>query len=68
MRWSNSDPITGQAAWFDLRVKIEKAAADEPAESWPQFDTLPRMNGKGAAPEVVRYGLEWTKNGKGDVS
>ena len=25
LRWSNSDPITGQAAWFDLRVKIEKA-------------------------------------------
>ena len=31
MRWSNSDPVTGQAAWFDLRVRIEKAAADEPA-------------------------------------
>ncbi|MDC0658598.1 molybdopterin oxidoreductase family protein [Leisingera sp. SS27] len=27
MRWANSDPITGQAAWFDLKVKIEKAAA-----------------------------------------
>jgi len=25
LRWSNSDPITGQAAWFDLRVRIEKA-------------------------------------------
>ncbi len=24
LRWSNSDPVTGQAAWFDLRVKIEK--------------------------------------------
>ncbi|MGO4837540.1 molybdopterin dinucleotide binding domain-containing protein, partial [Rhizobiaceae sp. 2RAB30] len=22
-RWSNSDPITGQAAWYDLRVRIE---------------------------------------------
>ncbi|WP_377508736.1 molybdopterin oxidoreductase family protein [Octadecabacter sp. R77987] len=33
MRWANSDPITGQAAWFDLRVKIEKSAA--PAESQP---------------------------------
>ena len=33
MRWSNSDPITGQAAWYDLRVRIEKAepAADERA-------------------------------------
>ncbi len=35
LRWSNSDPITGQAAWFDLRVKIEKA--DAPAESQPAF-------------------------------
>ena len=33
LRWSNSDPITGQAAWFDLRVKIEKVAA--PNESQP---------------------------------
>jgi len=24
-RFSNSDPITGQAAWYDLRVRIEKA-------------------------------------------
>jgi anaerobic selenocysteine-containing dehydrogenase len=32
-RWSNSDPVTGQAAWYDLRVRIEKAeggAASEP--------------------------------------
>ena len=67
MRWSNSDPITGQAAWFDLRVKIEKAAADEPAVSEPQFDTLPRMNGQPAADPTLRYGIEWT-NGKGDAS
>ena len=49
-------------------MKIEKAGADEPAESEPQFDPLPRMNGKGAAPKVVRYGIEWTKQGKGHAS
>ncbi|MEM9579740.1 MAG: molybdopterin oxidoreductase family protein [Pseudomonadota bacterium] len=39
LRWANSDPITGQAAWFDLRVKIEKAAA--PAqESQPAFPPI----------------------------
>jgi sulfite dehydrogenase (quinone) subunit SoeA len=27
LRWSNSDPVTGQAAWYDLRVRIEKAPA-----------------------------------------
>ena len=32
LRWSNSDPITGQAAWFDLRVKIEKTQALDEAQ------------------------------------
>jgi len=32
LRWANSDPITGQAAWFDLRVKIEKAPRHGPSE------------------------------------
>ena len=31
-RWANSDPVTGQAAWFDLRVKIEQAPAGGPSE------------------------------------
>ncbi len=38
MRWSNSDPVTGQAAWFDLRVKLEKVAA--PDEAQPVFPAL----------------------------
>jgi anaerobic selenocysteine-containing dehydrogenase len=38
LRWANSDPITGQAAWFDLRVKIEKAPP--PSESQPALPTL----------------------------
>src|SRR3546814_13621264 len=29
-RYANSDPVTGQAAWFDLRVRIEKVAAHAP--------------------------------------
>jgi len=38
LRWANSDPITGQAAWFDLKVRIEKAAPpDDPQESKPAF-------------------------------
>ena len=37
-RWSNSDPVTGQAAWFDLKVKIEKTTA--PKESQPSFEEI----------------------------
>lgn len=47
LRWSNSDPVTGQAAWFDLRVRIEKASA--PAESQPVFEPLKSPVGKGPA-------------------
>ena len=61
MRWANSDPITGQAAWFDLRVRIEKAGANEPAEVSPQFDILPPSPGLEPPPATLRYGLEWTR-------
>ncbi len=39
--YSNSDPITGQAAWFDLKVRIVKALPEEVGEAMPQFDPLP---------------------------
>ena len=45
MRWSNSDPITGQAAWFDLRVKLEKVSSQEQAS--PIFAPLESSVGKG---------------------
>jgi len=48
-RWSNSDPITGQAAWFDLRVRIEKTAA--PDRSHPAFPPLDSP--VGPAPRVL---------------
>ncbi len=38
-RYSNSDPVTGQAAWYDLRVRVEKAS-DQSGVSEPQFATL----------------------------
>ena len=42
-RYANADPITGQAAWYDLRVRIEKC---DPAEvSEPQFPPVkPKRN------------------------
>lgn len=50
LRWSNSDPITGQAAWFDLRVRIERA--EPPPESQPAFDPIKSPVGTG--PNTVR--------------
>ncbi|WP_187970780.1 molybdopterin oxidoreductase family protein [Aquibium microcysteis] len=56
LRWSNSDPITGQAAWYDLRVRIEKAEPGGEAE--PQF---PPVAASGSSPAELRYGQEWSK-------
>jgi anaerobic selenocysteine-containing dehydrogenase len=44
-RYSNSDPITGQAAWYDLRVRIEKAT-DSAEFSEPQFHNLKRLRAR----------------------
>ncbi len=52
MRWSNSDPVTGQAAWFDLRVRIEKA--DAPSEAQPAFPALKSPVPK--APDELKVG------------
>jgi len=56
LRWSNSDPITGQAAWYDLRVRIEKA---EPGAevSEPRFGRQKSPVGQG--PDRVAYGEGW---------
>jgi hypothetical protein len=50
--YANADPVTGQAAWFDLRVRIEKAGPHIASE--PQFDSL--ANNADAATAPLRYG------------
>src|SRR5947199_965113 len=44
-RLSNSDPITGQAGWYDVRVRIYKAGEEEEKQTWPQFETLSPVPG-----------------------
>jgi anaerobic selenocysteine-containing dehydrogenase len=55
LRWANSDPVTGQAAWYDLKVRIEPAdPPDRPAfaaQASPVAD----------APGAVAYGREWAR-------
>jgi anaerobic selenocysteine-containing dehydrogenase len=43
---SNSDPVTGQAAWFDTRVRVYKAEQGEPAVTSPQFPAQKRVPGQ----------------------
>ncbi len=59
-RYSNSDPVTGQAAWFDLRVNIEKCTAKEAGATEPMFEPAKRQPNAFEAPEVLQYGKELT--------
>jgi anaerobic selenocysteine-containing dehydrogenase len=52
-RISNSDPVTGQAGWYDVRVRITPASADEPET------TLPTTAPMKPLPGMARRPLAW---------
>ncbi|MEO8247903.1 MAG: molybdopterin oxidoreductase family protein, partial [Burkholderiales bacterium] len=52
---SNSDPVTGQAGWYDVRVRIYPAAADEPKETFPQFAPMKTFPGVAAGAAKRRW-------------
>ena len=56
IRSANADPVTGQAAWYDLRVRVEKVAAGEAGRTAPHFETLPRPPRMTPATRTLRYG------------
>ncbi len=58
-RYSNSDPITGQAAWFDLRVSIAKADV-EAGVTEPFFEPLGNAT-QPASPTKLAYGADFRK-------
>ncbi len=49
LRWSNSDPVTGQAAWFDLRVSIRRDPDQSLAVSLPRTGSQVSPVGQGPA-------------------
>ncbi len=53
-RRPNADPVTGQAAWFDLRVRVVKAAPGETG-TWPTFDPLPPLPHEARPPSRLRW-------------
>jgi anaerobic selenocysteine-containing dehydrogenase len=51
-RYANADPITGQAAWYDLRVALRRIDAPSDGASTPQFPALRNFVGGAGAPPV----------------
>ncbi len=54
--YANADPVTGQAAWFDLRVSVTLAAVQD--ASSPQFPALTTTDPSDAP---LRYGAKFRK-------
>jgi hypothetical protein len=52
-KYGNADPVTGQAAWFDLRINLY------PAEPPEDSETAIRIKSVRPAPETVRFGEEF---------
>ena len=64
-RYANADPITGQAAWYDLRIRIEKAASDQPGtESEPFFAPMTPVATVPRGGDPLRFGADFSKGGK----
>jgi len=54
---SNSDPVTGQAGWYDVRVRLGPAEADASEATFPQMPTAtsaPGVLGK-RSPRVAYF-------------
>ncbi len=70
-RYANSDPITGQAAWYDLRVRLEACTEAEAAagQTEPLFDETqePRLAGPKDR-SILRYGADMKESDTGSAS
>ncbi len=65
--YANSDPVTGQAAWFDLRVRIEKCTAEEQQESDKNvFPLFPPITKKHLETDTKRPLSQFGKTLKGE--
>ncbi|MCC5859344.1 MAG: molybdopterin oxidoreductase family protein [Ectothiorhodospiraceae bacterium] len=54
-RLGNGDPITGQAGWYDLRVRIVPATDRDSETSQPQFPSIQPLPGADQPPSLLRY-------------
>jgi anaerobic selenocysteine-containing dehydrogenase len=56
-RHANSDPVTGQAAWFDLRVRLSRCDPAERGFTEPRLDRLKPLPSCARAPARLTFDL-----------
>jgi anaerobic selenocysteine-containing dehydrogenase len=57
-RHANADPVTGQAAWYDLRVRVTKATPEEAGITSPHPDALRPPPHMPDNPDILRYSVK----------
>ena len=57
-RYSNSDPVTGQAAWYDLKVSVEKCSEAECGETVPMMIAQGELPNTPKSTDILRYGAD----------
>ncbi|HEX4614494.1 MAG TPA: molybdopterin oxidoreductase family protein, partial [Stellaceae bacterium] len=53
--YANADPITGQAAWYDLRARIDRVPQGETDITAPSFEMLGHPASLSHPPGILRY-------------
>jgi anaerobic selenocysteine-containing dehydrogenase len=56
VRVSNADPVTGQAGWYDVRVRIVPVQPGEPEQTWPSPQPVQPLPGQGGPGWVAGLG------------
>ena len=56
-RIANADPVTGQAAWFDLTVRIERCPPEETDQTFPHMPPITPPF-RVSRPHVLRFGAK----------
>jgi len=64
---SNSDPVTGQAGWYDVRVRVYKADQNESKVTSPQFAPMPVLPGQSKRPTILQF-FAGKKSSKGGAA
>jgi sulfite dehydrogenase (quinone) subunit SoeA len=54
-QFANADPVTGQAAWYDLRVRIDRVAPGEPDRAAPWFNAIGHPTSLARPAAILRY-------------
>lgn len=68
LRYANADPVTGQAAWYDLKVRLEKCRPEEAGATEPMFERFdsPSLAAPPTDPDGrLRYGRTLRPGGGG---